>query len=124
MKRMEGKEMDYISGIDRNQCCISSLEDAIDEDNPIRFIDVYVLGLDIGKMGFEHSELQDTGRPSYAPRDLLKLYLYGYFNRVRSSRNLEKECCRNISVCSHCQKKRTTMRYFYVERMIKKSEFS
>lgn len=90
--------MDYVSGIDRNQCCISSMEDAIDENNPIRFIDVYVSRLNICEMGFEHSEPRDTGRPSYAPRDLLKLYLYGYFNRVRSSRNLEKECYRNIEV--------------------------
>lgn len=90
--------MEYISGIDRNQCWISSLEDAIDENNPIRFIDSYVSRLDIGEMGFEHSEPQDTGRPAYAPRDLLKLYLYGYFNRIRSSRNLEKECYRNIEV--------------------------
>ena len=90
--------MEYISGIDRNQYCINSLEDAIDENNPIRFIDVYVSRLDISEMGFEHSEPQDTGRPPYAPGDLLKLYLYGYFNRVRSSRNLEKECYRNIEV--------------------------
>ena len=90
--------MEYISGIDRNQCCISSLEDTIDENNPIRFIDVYVSKLDMGEMGFEHSEPQDTGRPAYAPMDLLKLYLYGYFNRIRSSRNLEKECYRNIEV--------------------------
>ena len=90
--------MEYISGIDRNQCWISSLEDAIDENNPIRFIDSYVSRLDIGEMGYEHSEPQDTGRPAYAPRDLLKLYLYGYFNRIRSSRNLEKECYRNIEV--------------------------
>lgn len=90
--------MEYISGIDRNQCCISSLDDAIDENNPIRFIDVYVSGLDMAGMGFEHSDPQETGRPAYAPRDLLKLYLYGYFNRVRSSRNLEKECYRNIEV--------------------------
>ena len=54
--------MEYISGIDRNQCWISSLEDAIDENNPIRFIDSYVSRLDIGEMGFEHSEPQDTGR--------------------------------------------------------------
>lgn len=49
-------------------------------------------------MGFEHSKPQDTGWPAYALRDLLKLYLYGYFKRVRSSRNLEKECSRNIEV--------------------------
>ena len=90
--------MEYISGIDRNQCWISSLEDAIDENNPIRFIDAYVSRLDISEMGFEHSEPQETGRPPYAPRDMLRLYLYGYFNRVRSSRNLEKECYRNIEV--------------------------
>ena len=51
--------MDYVSGVDRNQCCISSLEDAIDENNPIRFIDLYVSRLNIGEMGFEHSEPQD-----------------------------------------------------------------
>ena len=78
--------MEYISGIDRNQCCISSLEDTIDENNPIRFIDVYVSRLDMGEMGFEHSEPQDTGRPAYARRDLLKLYLYGLFqsNKIKS----------------------------------------
>lgn len=90
--------MKHIFGIDRNQYYMCSLEDTIDENNPVRFIDAYVSRLDIKVMDFKRSEPKGIGRPSYAPLDLLKLYLYGYFNRVRSSRNLEKECYRNIEV--------------------------
>ena len=67
-------------------------------DNPVRFIDAFVEGLDLKAAGFERVEAKVTGRPGYAPGDLLKLYIYGYLNRVRSSRRLEAECHRNVEV--------------------------
>ena len=74
------------------------LDDYVSEENPVRFIDTFVDGLDLRKMGFAHAEPNDVGRPPYNPGDLLKLYLYGYLNRVRSSRRLERECQRNLEV--------------------------
>ena len=65
---------------------------------PYRFIDAFVDSLNLEKLGFKHSVPADTGRPSYNPSDLLKLYVYGYLNQVRSSRKLEKECHRNVEV--------------------------
>ena len=65
---------------------------------PCRFIDAFVDSLNLEKLGFKHSIPADTGRPSYNPSDLLKLYIYGYLNQVRSSRKLEKECHRNVEV--------------------------
>ena len=64
--------------------------------NPVRFIDAFVDGLDLTAAGFVRVEAKATGRPGYAPGNLLKLYIYGYLNRVRSSRRLEAECRRNI----------------------------
>lgn len=90
--------MEFISGTDRRQYTMCCLNDVIDENNPVRFIDVYVSQLDMTGLGFSNSEPQETGRPAYSPQDLLKLYIYGYFNRVRSSRRLEKESYRNIEV--------------------------
>ena len=73
------------------------IEDYIDKDNPIRMIDAFVDSLDLNKMGFRYSVLEEgPGRPSYDPSDLLKLYLWGYYNGIRSSRKLEKECKRTI----------------------------
>ncbi|MGA9839498.1 MAG: transposase, partial [Thermoplasmata archaeon] len=74
------------------------LDDYVSEENPVRFIDSFVDSLDLGKMGFVHAEPNEMGRPPYNPADLLKLYLYGYLNRVRSSRRLERECHRNLEV--------------------------
>lgn len=74
------------------------LDDYVSEENPVRFIDSFVDSLDLGKMGFVHAEPNEMGRPPYNPADLLKLYLYGYLNRVRSSRKLERECHRNLEV--------------------------
>jgi transposase len=74
------------------------LDDYVSEENPARFIDAFVDGLDLMKMGFTHAEPNEMGRPPYNPADLLKLYLYGYLNRVRSSRRLERECHRNLEV--------------------------
>jgi transposase len=74
------------------------LDEYIEEENPVRFIDAFVDSLNMEKLGFKHSIPADTERPSYKPSDLLKLYVYGYLNQVRSSRKLEKECHRNIEV--------------------------
>jgi transposase len=90
----------YVSGLDRRQELIlpDTLEGYVDEDNEIRFIDAFVDMLDLGELGFTHSEPSDEGRPPYDPHDLLKLYVWGYLNQVRSSRKLERECHRNLEV--------------------------
>jgi transposase len=75
-----------------------SIEDFITEDNPVRAIDVFVDGLDLNKLGFAQTEPSVMGRPAYNPRDLLKLYIYGYFNKIRSSRKLMKESQRNLEL--------------------------
>jgi transposase len=92
--------MDYIRGLDRSQTQLlpPSLEDYVPADCPARFIDAYVEGLDLQKLGFARSQPAATGRPSYHPADLLKLYLYGYLNRLRSSRRLEAEAGRNMEL--------------------------
>ncbi len=74
------------------------MDDYIGADNPVRFIDAFVDELDLLAAGFVRVAAKATGRPGYAPGDLLKLYIYGYLNRVRSSRRLEAECHRNIEV--------------------------
>jgi len=91
--------MKYIQGTDRNQVSLfpTSLEDAIDQDNTVRNIDDFVDGLDMGKLGFK-VHFPENGRPAYHPTALLKLYIYGYMNKLRSSRDLEKECKRNIEL--------------------------
>ena len=81
-----------------------AIDDYVGSDNPVRFIDAFVEGLDLFKSGFARVEPKATGRPGYAPGDLLKLYIYiyiyiyGYLNRVRSSRRLEAECHRNVEL--------------------------
>ena len=91
--------MKFIQGKDRCQTSIFqlSLEEAIDENNEIRDIDLFVNMLDFNSMGFK-THFPENGRPAYHPRDLLKLYIYGYLNGIRSSRKLEKETKRNIEV--------------------------
>lgn len=90
--------MKYIEGSSREQITFlpDCVEDYVPENSPVRIIDAFVEGLDISE--FRHSTLNDTGRPPYNPRDLLKLYIYGYFNRIRSSRKLMEECGRNIEL--------------------------
>jgi transposase len=92
--------MDYIRGVTRNQVILfpESVEDYITEDNPVRFIDAFVFSLDLAALGFNRAQPAETGRPAYDPGDLLRLYLYGYLNRVRSSRMLEREAKVNIEV--------------------------
>ena len=92
--------MPHITGFERSQLLLlpEALDDYICVDNPVRFIDAFVDGLDLVEAGFARVQPMATGRPGYAPGDLLKLYIYGYLNRVRSSRRLEAECHRNIEV--------------------------
>lgn len=92
--------MSYIQGEDRGQAALlpAAIEDYVAADAAVRVIDAFVDGLDVGGLGFGRSEPAATGRPPYDPRDLLKLYLYGYLNEVRSSRRLERECSRNVEV--------------------------
>jgi transposase len=92
--------MAHITGPDRSQTLLlpESLDEYVGPDNPVRFIDAFVGGLDLAAAGFANVEPKETGRPGYVPADLLKLYIYGYLNRVRSSRRLEAETHRNIEV--------------------------
>jgi transposase len=91
--------MKHIQGQDRNQTYLFpvSLDESIGQDNEVRLIDVFVDSLDLSGLGFKH-EFGENGRPAYHPGDLLKLYMYGYMNKTRSSRDLETECRRNIEV--------------------------
>ena len=92
-------KMAYIQGMDRSQMCLPQfIEDMVSEENPVRVIDSFVGSLNMQKLGFEKAEPAQTGRPAYDPKDLLKLYLYGYFNKIRSSRKLMQECTRNVEL--------------------------
>ncbi len=90
----------FVEGVDRGQSTLfpDRLEDWIGDDNPVRVIDVFVDQLDLGGLGFDRVAPQATGRPSYHPSVLLKLYIYGYLHRVQSSRRLEREAGRNVEV--------------------------
>ena len=90
----------FVEGVDRGQTTLfpECLEDWIGEDNPVRAVDVFVEELDLAELGFGGVDPEATGRPSYHPSILLKLYIYGYLNRVQSSRRLEYEAGRNVEV--------------------------
>ena len=90
----------FVAGVDRGQITLfpALFDDYLSDDNPVRAVDVFVDGLDLDKLGFVGIQPLDRGRPSYHPRMLLKLYIYGYLNRVPSSRRLERECQRNIEM--------------------------
>ena len=92
--------MSYVQGEDRGQAALlpAAIEDYVAADAPVQVIDAFVDGLDVQGLGFGRSVAAATERPPYLPRDLLKLYLYGYLNEVRSSRRLERECSRNVEV--------------------------
>jgi transposase len=92
--------MAHLSGHDRSQLLLlpEAIDDYVAADNPVRFIEAFVDGLDLAALGFIGTVPKATGRPGYAPADLLKLYIYGYLNRTRSSRRLEAETHRNIEV--------------------------
>ena len=90
----------FVEGVDRGQTTLlpECLDDWIDENNPVRVIDAFVEALNLAELGFAGVEPETTGRPSYHPAVLLKLYIYGYLNRVQSSRRLEREAGRNFEV--------------------------
>jgi transposase len=90
----------FVEQADRGQSTLlpECLDDFVDESNPVRVIDVFVDTLDLAEMSFDGVEPAPTGRPSYHPSVLLKLYIYGYLNRVQSSRRLEREAGRNVEV--------------------------
>ena len=89
----------FVEGIDREQGTLfpECLADWIEEDNPVRVIDAFVDKLDLSGLGFDGVAPEATGRPSYHPSVLLKLYIYGYLNRLQSSRRLEREAGRTLA---------------------------
>lgn len=91
--------MKFVQGTPRDQATLfpSTLDQIIAEDNPVRAIDTFVESLDLEQMGF-NLNMTENGRPAYHPALLLKIYIYGYMNRIRSSRSLEKECQRNVEM--------------------------
>src|SRR5687767_5283188 len=92
----------YVESQDRQQVTLlpECLDDFIGENNPVRVVDAFVDELDLAGMGFEGMAPSSTGRPSYHPTVLLKIYIYGYLNRIQSSRRLERECQRNLELMS------------------------
>jgi transposase len=90
----------FVAGADREQWTLlpECLDDFIAESNPVRVVDAFVAAIDLAELGFDGVEPAATGRPAYHPSTLLKLYIYGYLNRVQSSRRLEREAGRNLEV--------------------------
>src|SRR5215831_1131226 len=90
----------YVEGEARSQATLfpDTLDDYIAEDNPVRVVDAFVDELDLRKLGFDGMQPEATGRPAYHPATLLKIYVYGYLNRIHSSRSLERECQRNVEL--------------------------
>ena len=90
----------FVEGCDRRQPTLlpECLDDYVAEENPVRVVDVFVDDLDLGALGFEGVTPAATGRPAYHPAMLLKLYVYGYLNKVQSSRRLEREARRNVEL--------------------------
>ena len=90
----------FIEGQQRSQSVLfpEQLEDWVSEDNPVRAVDAFVEELDLARLGFGGAQPADTGRPAYHPAVLLKIYIYGYLNRVPSSRRLEREAQRNVEL--------------------------
>jgi len=96
---MESQMRGFIEGESRTQTTLfpESLDAFVAEDNPVRVIDYFIDDLDLSALGFR-THLQDTGRPAYHPAMMMKLYVYGYLNRIQSSRRLEREAQRNIEL--------------------------
>ncbi|MDR2740007.1 MAG: transposase [Treponema sp.] len=92
--------MEFITGENRDQIILlpDSIEDYVEDNKSVRVIEAYINSLNLSDIGFSRPQPHDTGRPRYDPKDLLKLYVYGYMNRVRSSRRLETETKRNPEV--------------------------
>ena len=90
--------MQFIQGTNRHQTYFTTLDDHVSADNPARLIEAFISRVDLQKLGFTATMHKSEGRPPFAPTVLLKLYLYGYLNKIRSSRSLEKECGRNLEL--------------------------
>ena len=92
--------MGYIRGMNRDQVLLfpDIVDEYIAQNNPVRFIDAYVESLDLAGLEFTHAVPQETGRPAYAPAAMLKLYIYGYLHKIRSSHKLEQETHRNFEL--------------------------
>jgi len=90
----------YVEGEERSQTVLfpERLEDWICEENPVRVVDAFVDELDLKALGFERATAAETGRPGYHPATLLRIYIYGYLNRIASSRRLEHKCHRNVEL--------------------------
>ena len=90
----------FVEGENRSQSTLfpERLDDYICEDNPVRVVEAFVEELDLGTLGFDGVEPEATGRPAYHPATLLKIYIYGYLNRIQSSRRLEREAQRNLEL--------------------------
>ncbi len=90
----------YVEGWNRSQSFLlpECVDDYVDENNPVRVVDAFVDALDLAQMGFGRAVPAETGRPAYHPAVMLKLYVYGYLNRIPSSRRLEREAQRNIEL--------------------------
>src|SRR3990172_8608838 len=90
----------FIEGRDRTQSTLlpECIDDYVAQDNPVRVIEAFVEELDLGELGFDGVEPKETGRPAYHPSTLLKVYIYGYLNRIQSSRRLERESQRNVEL--------------------------
>ena len=90
----------FIEGADRTQVTLlpEAIDDYVGEDNPVRVVDAFVDALDLAALGFDGVVPEETGRPSYHPATVLKIYVYGYLNQVQSSRGLERECRRNLEL--------------------------
>ena len=90
----------FVEGVGRGQVSLfpAQLDDYVADDNPVRAVDAFVDGLDLAKLGFTATEPLATGRPGYRPATMLKIYIYGYLNRIPSSRRMERECQRNIEL--------------------------
>jgi transposase len=92
--------MGYVEGTNREQVVLfpAVIDDYVSEENPVRFMEAFVNRLELGTLNFSKAEPEERGRPAYDPRDLLKLYIYGYINEIRSSRKLERETRRNVEL--------------------------
>jgi len=90
----------FIDEADRYQCALlpGTIDEYVSEENPVRAVDAFVGALQMTTLGFQGTEPKATGRPGYHPTTLLKIYLYGYLNRIRSSRRLEQEARRNLEL--------------------------
>ncbi|WP_117190537.1 IS1182 family transposase [Rhizobium terrae] len=117
--------MAHLSGTDRSQLLLlpEAVDDYVGPDNPVRFIEAFVNGLDLAAAGFERVAAKETGRPGFDPADMLKLYIYGYVNRVRSSRRLEVEAHRNIEAIWLLRNLKPDFRTIAAFRRVNRSAF-